>query len=167
MFDAFTEAARRVIFFARLEAGRLGFDDIDTPHLLLGFINVDAGNGGALLQKLMPDDVPIEKGATVWNIQRPPHIPFLNEDTANRLRATFSHAGLRLEPLPMNADMPVTMQARRVFADASEHAGSAMVTPLHLLWAMLGEEQAELARAISELGVTREQIDEEIRRNGS
>jgi len=43
MFDAFAEAARRVIFFARLEAGRLGFDEIDTPHLLLGFINVDGG----------------------------------------------------------------------------------------------------------------------------
>lgn len=165
MFDAFTEAARRVIFFARLEAGRLGFDDIDTPHLLLGFVDGDRGNDDALLQKLMPDDVPIDKGATVWNIQRPPHLPFLNEDRANRLRATFSRSGPRPESQPMNADMPLTARARRVFADASEHAGDGMITPLHLLWAMLAEEQAEVAKTIDELGVSREQIDEEIRRN--
>jgi len=63
--------------------------------------------------------------------------------------------------------MPLTARARLVLADAAEHAGDGSVTPLHLLWAMLGEEQAEVAKAIDELGVIREQIDEEIRRNRS
>jgi len=41
MFDRFTERARRVIFFARYEAGMLGSAWIDTEHLLLGLIRED------------------------------------------------------------------------------------------------------------------------------
>jgi ClpA/ClpB-like protein len=36
MFERFTEAARRTIFFARREADRLGSNKIETEHLLLG-----------------------------------------------------------------------------------------------------------------------------------
>lgn len=41
MLDNFFVPARRVIFFARQEAGRLGADAIGTEHLLLGFLVVD------------------------------------------------------------------------------------------------------------------------------
>src|SRR5260370_15355607 len=42
MFERFTERARRVIFFARYEAGTLGSAWIETEHLLLGLIRGDS-----------------------------------------------------------------------------------------------------------------------------
>lgn len=164
MFDMFSEAARRSTFFARFEAGRLGFDDIDTPHVLLGFIDVDSGTEDA--RELFASDTHTGNSA-ISKIQRTPHIPFPNADTANRLRTMFSHSGPRLASLPTNADMPLTTRARRVLNYAFEHAAGGSVTPLHLLWAMLGEDQDDVANTIKQFGVTREQIDNEIRRNVS
>jgi ATP-dependent Clp protease ATP-binding subunit ClpC len=39
MFDRFTEKARRVIFFARYEAGNAGSWSIETEHLLLALLH--------------------------------------------------------------------------------------------------------------------------------
>ena len=41
MFDRYTQHALRVIFFARYEASRLGDEEIDTQHLLLGILRED------------------------------------------------------------------------------------------------------------------------------
>ncbi len=41
MFEKYTEAARKVIFFARYEASQLGGEYIDTEHLLLGVFRSD------------------------------------------------------------------------------------------------------------------------------
>jgi ATP-dependent Clp protease ATP-binding subunit ClpC len=37
-FDRYTEAARRVLFFARYEAGLLGSAEIESEHVLLGLV---------------------------------------------------------------------------------------------------------------------------------
>ena len=39
MFDRSTEKARRVIFFARYEASQYGWPQIESEHLLLGFVH--------------------------------------------------------------------------------------------------------------------------------
>ena len=41
MFERYTESARRVFFFARLEACQEGSPSIETEHLLLGLIRED------------------------------------------------------------------------------------------------------------------------------
>ena len=41
MFDRFSEKARRAIFFARYEAGRMGNSYIEGEHLLLGLLRED------------------------------------------------------------------------------------------------------------------------------
>ena len=38
MWQRFTERARRVVFFAQEEAGRLGENYVSTEHLLLGLV---------------------------------------------------------------------------------------------------------------------------------
>src|SRR5215471_2798486 len=43
MFERYTERARRVLFFARYEAGELGSPSIGTEHLLLGLIREGKG----------------------------------------------------------------------------------------------------------------------------
>src|SRR5688572_21448996 len=45
MFQRFTERARRVIFFARYEAGMYGAGDIAGEHLLLGVLRERLGPG--------------------------------------------------------------------------------------------------------------------------
>jgi ATP-dependent Clp protease ATP-binding subunit ClpC len=38
VFERYTDEARRVIFFARAEAGRLGADSLEAKHLFLGLL---------------------------------------------------------------------------------------------------------------------------------
>jgi ATP-dependent Clp protease ATP-binding subunit ClpA len=42
MFDNYSRAAIQAMFLARLEAGRVGSEAIDTVHLLLALVRVDA-----------------------------------------------------------------------------------------------------------------------------
>lgn len=41
MFERYTEKARRVVFFARYEAGQFGAPAIEAEHLLLGLMRED------------------------------------------------------------------------------------------------------------------------------
>jgi uncharacterized protein (TIGR03435 family) len=43
VFEHFTETARRALFFARWEAGRLGSESVESEHLLLGLIRETRG----------------------------------------------------------------------------------------------------------------------------
>ncbi len=52
MFERYTERARRVIFFARYEASRLGCSEITPEHLLLGLFREDLD-----LRQLVPSGV--------------------------------------------------------------------------------------------------------------
>lgn len=49
MFERYTQAARRVIFFGRYFAGRAGNTEIETEHLLLGLFREDKGLGRRFL----------------------------------------------------------------------------------------------------------------------
>jgi ATP-dependent Clp protease ATP-binding subunit ClpC len=43
MFERYTEAARRLLFFARYETSQFGSTVIDTEHMLLGLVRVNKG----------------------------------------------------------------------------------------------------------------------------
>ena len=49
MFEGFTEQARRVLFFARYEAGQLGHASVESEALLLGLIREPEGVAGQLV----------------------------------------------------------------------------------------------------------------------
>src|SRR5689334_1912743 len=167
MFEKFSEAARRSIFLARSEANRLGFDEIDTPHLLLGVLLENAGERDSIrhpssIREEISEDricIPREHSATAqWS--------FLTPNNADQLRTRFTILGPRsAAPLPENADMPLSSRAKKVLATAFDHAGDHWVTTLDLLWAMLSDDQQEVAESINAVGINREQIDEEIRRS--
>ena len=53
MFESYTEKARRVIFFARCEASKVGSPYVETEHLLLGLLLKDKSLGVVLQQKLL------------------------------------------------------------------------------------------------------------------
>ena len=52
MWQRFTERARRVVFFAQEEAGRLGENEVSTEHLLLGLVREDDSVAARILTRL-------------------------------------------------------------------------------------------------------------------
>src|SRR5207249_8991621 len=52
MWQRFTERARRVVFFAQEEAGRLGENYVSTEHLLLGLIRENDSVAARVLDTL-------------------------------------------------------------------------------------------------------------------
>jgi ATP-dependent Clp protease ATP-binding subunit ClpA len=164
MFDVFTEGARQIIFFARFEAGRLKCDDIDVRHLLLGFIAQDQGATDLYLRTFLSGAGEPTEGDVIWPSTEQAKESFLDPTAAAKLQSMFSSFGPRSDPQPMHGDMPLTEAAKNVLSDAFEHANGSEVTPLHLLWGMLGNYDAALTHTLTENGVTRERVDDAIRR---
>ena len=52
MWQRFTERARRVVFFAQEEAGRLGENHVSTEHLLLGLVRESDSNAARILEQM-------------------------------------------------------------------------------------------------------------------
>ena len=160
MFEAFAESARRIIFLARCEAGRLRCDYIDLPHFVLGFILEDQGDGERHLRKSFG----VEDSPAVARSQQEGRDSFLDRETATKLQSALSIFGPRAEPQPTHGDMLLTEDAKRALSAAFEHANGSRVDPLHLLWAVFADEKGPAAKALIENGVTREQVEDEIRR---
>ena len=59
MFERYTERARRVLFFARYEAGRAGSPAVEPEHLLLALIREGRGLSARIFERarISPDDV--------------------------------------------------------------------------------------------------------------
>lgn len=55
MWQRFTERARRIVFFAQEEAGRLGENEVATEHLLLGLVREDDSVAAKALQQMGVD----------------------------------------------------------------------------------------------------------------
>ena len=89
--------------------------------------------------------------------------PFLEPEVAASLRPLLLTIGPRDEPQPAHGDMALSERAQRVLSDAADFAGDDRVTPLHLLWAMLGEEQGDVAELLLRYGFNRELVEKEIR----
>src|SRR6266850_4246441 len=70
MFERYTERARRVLFFARYEAGRAGSPAVEPEHLLLALIREGKGLSARIFERarVSPDDVrrAIESQTTRW-----------------------------------------------------------------------------------------------------
>jgi ATP-dependent Clp protease ATP-binding subunit ClpC len=52
MWQLFTERSRRVVFFAQLEAGRLGQSNIGPEHLLLGLVSENDNVAARILDRM-------------------------------------------------------------------------------------------------------------------
>ena len=146
MFERYSEPARRVIFIARLEAGRLRFDEIESQHLLLGFV--------------LEDQRRSERGFDSDEVTLQDKDPFLERAVAEKLRTSLSIYGLRAEPQSRYGDMPLTEEVREILKATAELAGKRIVHPLHLLRAMLADENSATYRLLMANGVTREKVDE-------
>ncbi len=161
MFERFSESTRRSIFFARFEAGRLGFEQIETAHLLLGLLREFTGEGESIIRRVLShDEIESQRAPAVTGGALP---SILTAGNAQELERKFSQPGPRSEALPTHGDMPLSSGARSVLVTAAAYAEDKIVTPLHLLWAMLDDDQGDVAESLKAAGITREGIDKEIR----
>ena len=116
MFQRFTEKARRVIFFARYEAGQYGSPYIEPEHLLLGFLREDR----ALVKRFLGGG----EAETTIRAEVEKHIP-------------------RRERIATSVEVPLTGDSKRVLHLASEEAdrlGHPHVGTEHLLLGLLQVE---------------------------
>jgi ATP-dependent Clp protease ATP-binding subunit ClpC len=57
VFERYTESARRALFFARYEVGRLGATAIGAEHLLLGLMHEPKGVLSRILAPLPSENI--------------------------------------------------------------------------------------------------------------
>jgi ATP-dependent Clp protease ATP-binding subunit ClpA len=137
MFERYTEAARRVIFFGRYEAAKCGSPYIETEHLLLGLLHQDHKLALRLLQSEQA-------------------IAALKEQVRSPETAA---------PISTSVDLPLSHESKRVLAYGAEEAermGHRHIDTEHLLLGFLREEGSRAALALRgaglELALIREQM---------
>jgi hypothetical protein len=138
MFERYSEAARRSIFFARGEAGRAGSAFIDAEHLLLGLLQADpdllAGNAS-------PDDL---------------------EALCAELAPPVGQA------LPDSQDLPISHELKRVLAYGAEEAEKLKQRTIgtrHLVLGLLRESESRAARILQEWGLELEAFRHDLAHN--
>lgn len=128
MWQRFTERARRVVFFAQEEAGRLGENYVSTEHLLLGLVRENDSVAAKIL-----DQMGISLGRIRSEIER-----------------QVTHGDGRI-----GQDMQLTPRAKRVIDlgyDEARRLSNNFIGTEHLLLGLIREGEGLAGRLLSKLG---------------
>jgi ATP-dependent Clp protease ATP-binding subunit ClpC len=139
MWQRFTERARKIVFYAQEEAGRLGENYVSTEHLLLGLTRVDDSVAARILDRL---------GVSLERVRK-------------EIERQITRGDGRL-----GRDMQLTPRAKRVIDlayDEARQLNNAYIGTEHLLLGLIREEDGLAGRVLSKLGVSLEQARQEIR----
>jgi len=134
MFERYTEKARRVIFFARLEASNFGTPQIETEQLLLGLVHEDLG----LINLFVT--------------------PPATDETFRELVRSHAPQG---PAIPTSTDLPLSNECKRILAYTAEEAdglGHKHIGTEHLLLGMIREQGCFAARLLRERGADIDRI---------
>jgi len=138
MFEKYTEAARKVIFFARYEASQLGGEYIDTEHLLLGVIR---------------SDPPLARRV----LKGPQQVRSIREQVERQ----FSQR----DKTSVGSDFPLTKTSRSVLTRAAKEAELAKdhhISTEHLFLALILEQECNASKILISNGVTAAQLKREM-----
>jgi ATP-dependent Clp protease ATP-binding subunit ClpC len=138
MFDRFSDAAKRSMNLARQEAQRLSHDYISSEHMLLALISDENNSAATMLDALGVDRAKLRESI----LQAVPH-------------------GLAQGPI---AQMPFWPSAKKALEQAMEEAGRLddnYIGTMHLLLGLSADGTSLAARALSDAGVTLEQLREQ------
>ncbi len=138
MFNKFTERARKILIYAREEAGRIQNDYIGTEHILLGLIREGNGIAAAVLNNLNLD--------------------------LDRIRDEIEQSVSRGGGSLVLGEIPFTPRAKKVLDLAVEEAhsmGHNYVGTEHLLLGLINEGEGVAAMVLSKLGAGLDRVREE------
>lgn len=144
MFERYTEKARRVIFYARYEASRLGGAAITSEHLLLGLMREDE----SLLKHLLSKN----GKASVEDLRR---------EVEKRVPSG--------DPVSQKVELPLALETKRVLMFAHEESENLKhhhIGTEHLLLGLSREKSSIAATVLDEHGLKLDAVREEINRIG-
>ncbi|MCW3101047.1 MAG: ornithine carbamoyltransferase [Chthonomonadaceae bacterium] len=138
MWQRFTERARRVVFFAQEEAGRLGENYVSTEHLLLGLVRENDSVAARILDSM---------GVSLGRIR-------------NEIERQVARGDGRL-----GQDMQLTPRAKRVIDlayDEARQLRNNYIGTEHLLLGLIREGEGLAGRVLAKLGVELERCRLEV-----
>src|SRR5580700_1108781 len=138
MWQRFTERARRVVFFAQEEAGRLGENYVSTEHLLLGLVRENDSVAARILDRM---------GVSL-----------------GRIRSEIEKQVTRGEGR-LGQDMQLTPRAKRVIDlayDEARQLSNNYIGTEHLLLGLIREGEGLAGRVLAKLTVELEKTRKEV-----
>ncbi len=138
MWQRFTERARRVVFFAQEEAGRLGENYVSTEHLLLGLVRENDSVAARILDRM---------GVSL-----------------GRIRSEIERNVQRGEGR-LGQDMQLTPRAKRVIDlayDEARQLSNNYIGTEHLLLGLIREGEGLAGRVLAKLSVDLEKTRKEV-----
>ncbi len=138
MWQRFTERARRVVFFAQEEAGRLGENYVSTEHLLLGLVRENDSVAARILDRL---------GVSLGRIR-------------SEIERNVTRGDGRL-----GQDFQLTPRAKRVIDlayDEARNLNHNYIGTEHLLLGLIREGEGLAGRVLQKLGVDLERTRKEV-----
>jgi ATP-dependent Clp protease ATP-binding subunit ClpC len=138
VWQRFTERARRVVFFAQEEAGRLGENYVSTEHLLLGLVRENDSVAARILDRL---------GVSLGRIR-------------SEIERQVAKGDGRL-----GQDMQLTPRAKRVIDlayDEARQLNNNYIGTEHLLLGLIREGEGLAGRVLNKLGVDLERTRREV-----
>jgi ornithine carbamoyltransferase len=139
MWQRFTERARRVVFFAQEEAGRLGENYVSTEHLLLGLVRENDSVAARILDRM--------------NV------------SLGRIRSEIERQVARGDGR-MGQDMQLTPRGKRVIDlayDEARQLNNNYIGTEHLLLGLTREGEGLAGRVLAKLGVELDRLRAETR----
>lgn len=138
MWQRFTERARRVVFFAQEEAGRLGENYVSTEHLLLGLVRENDSVAARILDRM---------GVSLGRIR-------------SEIERQVTRGDGRL-----GQDMQLTPRAKRVIDlayDEARQLSNNYIGTEHLLLGLIREGEGLAGRVLAKLGVDLDRTRKEV-----
>src|SRR6266576_2185577 len=134
MWQRFTERARKVVFYAQEEAGRLGENYVSTEHLLLGLVRENDSVAARILDRI---------GVSLGRIR-------------SEIERQVTRGDGRL-----GQDMQLTPRAKRVIDlayDEARQLNNNYIGTEHLLLGLIREGEGLAGRVLAKLGVEIERV---------
>jgi len=138
MWQRFTERARRVIFYAQEEAGRLGENYVSTEHLLLGLVRESDSVAARILERM---------GVSLTRVR-------------NEIERQVSRGEGRL-----GQETQLTPRAKRVIDlayDEARQLNNNYIGTEHLLLGLIREGEGLAGRVLAKLGVDLDRVRREV-----
>jgi ATP-dependent Clp protease ATP-binding subunit ClpC len=138
VWQRFTERARRVVFFAQEEAGRLGENYVSTEHLLLGLVRENDSVAARILDRM---------GISLGRVR-------------SEIERQVARGDGRL-----GQDMQLTPRAKRVIDlayDEARQLNNNYIGTEHLLLGLIREGEGLAGRVLNKLGVDLERTRREV-----